>query len=95
MPFPEQDPQEFTRQNIEKMKLNQSGVYGLYRTNYWIYIGKGDIRQRLLDHFNGDNPCISKEQPTHWVAAIIGGDPSAREKQLITEFQPLCNQRVG
>lgn len=95
MPFVQQTPRVFTRQNVEALNPNQFGVYGLFRQGVWVYVGKGDIRQRLLNHLNGDNPCISRERPTHWVDEVISGDPSEREKQLIQELTPVCNQRVG
>jgi len=95
MPFVLQTPRLFTRQNVESLALNQHGVYGLLKEGVWIYIGKGDIRQRLLDHLNGDNSCILQHQPTHWVDEVIAGDPSAREEELIREISPICNRRVG
>jgi hypothetical protein len=95
MPFVQQTPRIFNRQNVEALNPNQYGVYGLFKPGKWIYVGKGDIRQRLLAHLNGDNPCITQDAPTHWVDEVISGDPSSREKQLILELQPSCNQKVG
>jgi len=95
MPFISQTPRPFTRQNVESFRPNQNGVYGLFKKDAWVYIGKGDIRQRLLDHLNGDNPCVLQLQPTHWVDEVITGDPSIRERELIDELQPICNQKVG
>ena len=95
MPFVQQTPRLFSRQNIEALTPGQMGVYGLYKQGGWAYVGKGDIRQRLLDHLNGDNPCITRQSPMHWVAEVTPGDPSARERQLTLELQPSCNLRVG
>lgn len=95
MPFVQQTPRSFNRQNIEALNLNQNGVYGLFKQGEWIYVGKGDIRARLLAHLNGDNPCITRKAPTHWVDEVVAGDPSNREKTLIVELQPSCNQKVG
>lgn len=96
MPFIQQTPKAFTKQSVEALKHNQYGVYGIFNQSQWIYIGKGDIRQRLLDHLNSDNPCILRLEPTHWVDELCT-DPtmSTRERQLIAEFNPSCNQRVG
>ena len=94
MPFPDQDTKEYNRQNVESMDPNQFGCYGLYRHGHWIYVGKGDIRERLLDHINGDNPCIALEEPTHWVD-IVTADMDNEEKRLILEFDPACTIRVG
>ena len=95
MPFKEQAPRPFTRQNIETLNPNQIGVYGLFKQNAWVYVGRGDIRERLLDHLNGDNSHITEQHPTHWVGEVIQGDPAARERQLILELQPSCNERIG
>ena len=94
MPFPKQTPREFTRANIEAMDENQMGVYGLFADGPWIYIGSGDLRQRLLDHLNGDNPCITRAGPTHW-ADVACDDYVDREKWLIDEYHPTCNEKVG
>lgn len=94
MPFPQQNPRPYNRANIEALNPNQIGCYGLYRTGRWIYVGKGDIRQRLLDHLNGDNPCITREGPTHWVD-VVTRDYDNVEKQLIVELSPSCNKKVG
>lgn len=95
MPFPDQTPRAFTRPNVLALKPDQIGVYGLVKGQSWVYIGSGDIRARLLDHLNGDNACITREKPTHWVDVLVEGDPVPREKQLIAEYDPVCNKRVG
>ena len=86
----------FNRQNIEALRPNQMGVYGIYRAGRWIYVGKGDVKMRLLAHLNGDKPCILNQNPTHWVDEVCS-DPqmSIREKQLILECNPVCNEKVG
>jgi len=95
MSFVQQTPRSFARQDIETLTPGQVGVYGLFRQNQWVYVGKGDLRERLLAHLNGDNPCISRQVPTQWVGEVTPADPSARERQLILELQPSCNLRVG
>lgn len=94
MPFPQQSARLFTKANIEAINPGQNGVYGLYKANTWIYVGRGDIRTRLLAHFNGDNPCITAQGPTHWVDEVTSDDVN-REKALILECSPVCNKKVG
>lgn len=94
MPFIQQEKRPFTREGIEWLKPNQIGVYGIFNASGCIYVGKGDIRDRLLSHFNGDNPCILRFRPTYYLAEVLP-NPDAREKQLIIEYNPPCNQRVG
>ena len=94
MPFPPQTPRALTKANVQLLTPGQVGCYGLFRKGQWIYVGKGDIRDRLLAHLNGDNPCITRQGPTHWVG-MVTVDCDAEEKRLIREFQPTCNQKVG
>jgi len=94
MPFPQQTPHFYDRANVNALEPNQMGVYGLFLYGRCIYVGKGDIRKRLLDHLNYDNPCITREQSTHWVHEVTA-DMDTRERQLILELDPVCNQRDG
>lgn len=95
MPFPTQAPRAFTRANVEALNPNQNGCYGLFVSQGgWVYVGKGDIRKRLLDHLNGDNPCITRNRPTHWVD-VVTNDLDRMEKALILELTPTCNKKVG
>jgi len=97
MPFVQQTSRAFNRYNVESLNPNQYGVYGLFKQGAWVYIGRGDIRQRLLSHLNGDNPCILQYKPTHWVDEVYNDELSAerREKQLIVELNPICNEKIG
>ena len=94
MPFPKQDPRPFTKERIEALNPNQMGVYGLFKQDVWVYVGSGDIRERLLSHHSGDNNCINQQQPTSWVA-VVTSDYIEEEKRLTLELTPACNKRVG
>ena len=94
MPFPKQEIRTYTKAGIEWLAPDQNGVYGIFRSDAWIYVGRGDLRDRLLDHFNGDNPAITKERPTGYVTELTGNHV-ARERELILELRPLANQKVG
>ena len=94
MPFLQQTPRVFNKEDVEALFPDQFGVYGLYDANNWIYVGKGDIRTRLLAHLNDDNPCITRNSPTHYVTEVTA-NADQREKELILEYDPVCNKRVG
>jgi len=91
MGFPKQGTKPYNKDRVGNIKVGQKGCYGLYRRDTWIYVGKGDIRDRLLAHLNGDNPCITKENPTHYVD-VVTADMDARETALIQELDPICNK---
>ena len=94
MPFANNPAHRFTRRSVEAHTPGQIGVYGLYRPDVWVYVGRGDIRARLLDHLNGDNPCMIRESPTTWVGEVRADD-EARKRELIRELTPRCNRQVG
>jgi hypothetical protein len=92
MAFPSQNPRPFTRASIEALNPNQIGVYGIYHQYKWVYVGKGDIRTRLLAHMN--DPKITKHGPTHYVTWVTTNGDTV-EIQLINELQPVANERRG
>ncbi len=92
MPFIDPTLRPFIRSEILGLNPGELGIYGLLRNKQWIYIGKGDIRIRLLSHLNGDNQSIKNQEPSHWVAEITGNYQN-RELELIEEYQPLCNRK--
>ena len=100
MAFPQQTPRPYTRRDIEKLTVGQRGCYGIVRKNNdgswtWIYVGKGDdIRARMLEHVNGDNPRITRKRPTHWVG-MVTNDNDDEEKRLILALNPVANRKVG
>ncbi len=93
MPFAD-NPREFTKANVKSLNPNQMGCYGLYKSTGWVYVGKGDIRARLLSYLNGENACITREKPTHWVD-VVTTDMDNEEKRLIVAHDPICNKKVG
>jgi hypothetical protein len=94
MPFPQQTSRPFTQASVEALTPNQIGVYGLFRTDAWVYVGRGDIRARLLSHLNGGNPAITAQRPTHYVTWVTSND-EAMEATLILELSPIANKKVG
>ncbi len=94
MPFPPQTKLPFTKEGIEALWPNQHGCYGIFSDDKCVYIGKGDLRDRLLDHVNGDNLAILLYSPTY-ALTVVSEDADLLEKQLILEFSPICNKRVG
>ena len=84
----------YTRVSIESLNPDQNGVYGIFQNNKPVYIGSGDIRARMLKHINGDNPCITQNNPNQWTAFLVSGDPTTKEGDLIREYRPICNKVV-
>jgi hypothetical protein len=93
MPFDNDKPWVFNRETIESFNAGQTGVYAIYNAQEWIYIGRGDIRSCLLNHFGGDIPAIVTHSPTNFRFEVTA-DAVNREKQLLREYAPACNPRL-
>jgi len=86
---------DFNQKNVDNSP-DEDGVYGLVRGQQEtiVYIGQGNIRDRLKSHFRGDNPCITREKPTEYYREVCD-DPEAREKELLDSYSTLCNKKAG
>ena len=93
MPFPH-PMRPYTRENALTLNPNQNGVYGIFARGTAVYVGSGDLHERLLAHLGGDNPCITRHAPDTWTGFLVSGDPTRREGELIREYDPVCNRRV-
>ena len=94
MPFPPQRPKPFDRPSVETLNAGLVGCYGLFREDRWVYIGKGQIRERLLAHLDGDDPSILQSGPTHWVA-VETADYDTLQRELVVACSPVCQSDRG
>ncbi len=95
MGFPPQAPGFFNEMGVSSVPDSARGVYGLYRDGTWVYVGKGEIKNRLLAHLRGDNSCITRERPAHFFIEPTVLRMDLREIELIRELDPICNRRLG
>ena len=84
----------WSESSIKANAPESSGVYAIYSA-VWIYIGESnDIQHRLLEHWNGDNACITRADPSGFVFEICDQvERARRQAALVAQFRPLCNQR--
>jgi hypothetical protein len=93
MPFPDQARRPFTKEEVERLEPGVRGCYGLFRDEVCVYVGKGILRDRLLDHLKGGYSetahCITREAPTHFLVEETE-DFVVRHMGLSVEYQPRC-----
>ena len=70
-----------------------SGVYAIFSTREWLYVGEtGDIRASLLAHFDDHSSPILQNNPIGFQFEVTPTKQrAARKKQLIAELKPICN----
>jgi excinuclease UvrABC nuclease subunit len=89
----ENQPYPWSRDSVVENAPRRSGVYGLYSA-LWIYIGEADdLRERFMEHFNGDSRCITRYVPTNFVFELIDNRSAraSRYRELVRQHDPICN----
>jgi len=86
----------FNRFSILASAPRGSGVYAIFTTQQWIYVGECvNIQARLLRHLNGDNACITQSAPTGFqYERRPKHQRVARQDELIRTLHPVCNLRT-
>ncbi|TAM83348.1 MAG: hypothetical protein EPN47_04350 [Acidobacteria bacterium] len=83
----------WSRSWIKFKAPNAEGVYSILdKEGKVIHIGKGNIRQRLLNHWNREN-FTDEAIWDHGPAAFcfeLTDRPADREAELIRELKPIC-----
>lgn len=91
-----QNGSAFNAASIQVNAPARSGVYALYNSKVWVYIGESkNIRNRLQEHLDGvgDNPDILGYGPTHFLFEEWPEHQRvARQDQLIAQLRPLANK---
>lgn len=87
----------FNRNSILTNAPGTSGVYAIFQFGRWIYIGESEnIQARLLEHLNGDNPCLTQANPVGFQFELWPANQRvARQDALILACRPACNRRLG
>jgi predicted GIY-YIG superfamily endonuclease len=87
----------FSQAGINASAPQKSGVYAIYNSNRWIYIGEtNDLRRRLTEHLNEGGSCIKKHNPTDFIfEEFPEAFRVARQNALIAQYYPACNQMFG
>ena len=91
MAFAQQTTKKFTKKVVLEFKQVILGVYGLFREGKCVFVGKGNIRERLLGHLLNDNVCLNVAWPSHWVYEATE-KADARWKELLLDLEPDCNK---
>lgn len=87
----------YNRDNIARTAPERSGVYLIWNQAGWIYVGESNnIQRRLLEHFNGDNACITRHAPTGFGFELVDALLRVqRQNELILALSPPCNRMLG
>jgi hypothetical protein len=93
MPWNGSGPCIYEMASIVRHTPTASGVYAVLSLGRWLYVGEsGSLRGGLSLQFSGGNPRLAGLDPTHFMYELVpDADRVARRRELILEFQPVCN----
>ena len=78
---------------VREKAPNASGVYTIYTSQRWLYVGEShDIRQSLFGHLNGLTPCMERRGPLSFSFEVVpAAQRVTRQQALVEELEPACN----
>ena len=93
MPFPDQPRRPFTAEEVNKIQPGRRGVYGLFNEEGCVFVGKGNLRERLSMHlkpgYTEEARCIRKCAPA-WFLVEETENFVVRHMGLAVEYAPKC-----
>jgi excinuclease UvrABC nuclease subunit len=96
MPFANSTSYNFSELGIATYAPRESGVYGIFNSGEWIYIGEAkDMEARLYEHLRKQSDQaarIWRRNPTSFTfERCDAATRTAREAALIRELKPTAN----
>jgi len=86
------DAYMFTFEAVRRMAPSASGVYTIFTSRQWVYVGESDdVQQSLFRHLNEPNPSIDQFGPLSFSFELTPADErKARQRALIAKLEPAC-----
>ena len=85
----------FTEDGIQQNAPIDGGVYLIHSETKWVYAGQAsNLDRRLKEHVRGTSDqsrCIRRHNAKYFRYEVIDGDRDDREKELINQYKPTCN----
>jgi len=82
----------FTFEAVCEKAPSASGLYSIYTSQLWVYVGEGDdIRQSLFRHLNEPSASMNRFGPLSFSFELApAAERKARQQALIAELEPAC-----
>jgi hypothetical protein len=82
-----------TYRGVQEKAPNASGLYTIYTSQQWVYVGESDdIRHSLFRHLNEPDACMDRCGPLSFSFELTSSaERVSRRKALMAELRPVCN----
>ena len=96
MAYENNDTYAFGYRAVQDKVPNMSGVYTIYTSQRWLYVGESaDVKQSLFGHLNEPSACMARRGPLSFSFEVASpAQRVGRQQELIAAFGPSC-QRLG
>jgi hypothetical protein len=95
MPFPDQPRRSLNAEEIARLPEGVRGVYGLFNEAGCVFVGKGNLKERLLSHlkagYSEEARCIRKNAPSYFLVEETENFV-VRHMGLVVEYEPACGR---
>ena len=97
MPWKNPTSYPLDRSSVAVHAPPRSGVYAIFTRTTWIYVGESlNICAQLMEHLDGDNPCLTVFPGLMWSYELHLSETCAwRQEELVRELRPVCNSSLG
>ena len=96
MAYDHTDTYAFGYRAVQDKAPNMSGVYTIYTSQRWLYVGESDdVKQSLFNHLTEPSACMTRRGPLSFSFELVPPAERVRRQQaLVAALEPTC-QRLG
>jgi hypothetical protein len=82
----------FAYRAVSERAPSASGVYTIYTSRRWLYVGESDdIRQSLFQHLNEPGRCLAGRGPLSFSFELVSAaQRPGRQRALVAVLAPEC-----
>jgi len=86
------DTYVFGYRAVQDKAPNVSGVYTIYTSQRWLYVGESeDVKQSLFQHLSELSKCLARRGPLSFSFEVVpAADRAGRQQALVRALAPTC-----
>jgi hypothetical protein len=86
------DTYAFGYRAVQDKAPNMSGVYTIYTSRRWLYVGESeDVKQSLFKHLSEPSACMARRGPLSFSFELVPpAERVGRQQALVEALGPTC-----
>jgi len=89
------DSYAFGYRAVQDKAPKASGVYTIYTSRQWLYVGESeDVQESLFRHLNEPIACLAQRGPLSFSFQVVPqAERAGRHQALVSALGPACQRR--